>query len=127
MAAIINLPPALVTASTRSRYDDPHRGVALRSENALSPVDIVWHVLNLLAPALGVAALAALLARLLMRRSFATIGWARLLGWPAAAALVATMAGLAVYGRDGRIETYVALVLAVALGLAAAAWRGRTA
>ena len=96
------------------------------SENALAPVDIVWHVLNLLAPALGVAALAALLARLLMRRSFATIGWARLLGWPTSAALVASIAGLAMYGRDGRIETYVALVLAVALGLAAAAWRGRT-
>ncbi len=90
-------------------------------------VDIVWHLLDFVAPAFGVAALAALFAKTLMRRGFGGIGWARLLAWPAAAGLVASVAGLALYGRDGRIETYAALVLAAALGLAAAGWRGRAA
>ena len=93
----------------------------------MAPSDFVWHILGFLAPAFGVAALGALLAKALMRRTFAPVGWARLLAWPAAAGLVASIAGLAVFARDGRIETYAGLVLAVALGLAVAARAGRTA
>ncbi|MEO6410032.1 MAG: hypothetical protein ABIO45_14940 [Burkholderiaceae bacterium] len=98
-----------------------------RNENALALVDIVLHLLNFLAPACGVAALGALLAKTLMRGTFAGIGWTRVLAWAATAGLVASIAGLAIFGRDGRIETYAALVLLVALGLAAAARRGDSA
>ena len=90
----------------------------------MSPVDFVWHVLAFLAPAFGVAALAALLAKVLLRRTFAPVGWLRLLAWPTAAGLVVSIAGLAFFARDGRIETYAGLVVAVALGLAAAARTG---
>ena len=96
-------------------------------KHVLAPSDFVWHVLGFLAPAFGVAALGALLAKVLMRRTFAPVGWTRLLAWPAAAGLVASIAGLALFARDGRIEAHAGLVLAVALGLAAAARIGRSA
>ena len=96
-----------------------------RCETAVGPVDAVWHFLNFFAPALGVAVIGALLAKVLLRQTFAGVGWPRLLAWAAGAGIAASIGGLAVFARDGRIETYAAMVLAVAFGLAAAAWRAR--
>ena len=87
----------------------------------MGPLDALWHLLNLFVPAVATALLAAAGAKLLWRRDLASVPWQRL-AWPAAlAASTVTVAGLVVFGRDGRMATYGAMVLATALTLW---WRG---
>jgi hypothetical protein len=80
-------------------------------------LQIVWHVGNLLLPALALGALAAALAKGLWRRELATVTWARLAGPASAACALTTLAGLLASGRDGRMATYAAMVLACAITL----------
>lgn len=84
-------------------------------------LDALWHLLNFFAPALGLAAIATVLSKLLWWRQLRGVAWARLLGWSAAAATAALLGGLLVLGADGRVATYAAMVLATALALA---WAG---
>jgi hypothetical protein len=83
----------------------------------MSPLDAFWHVVNFLAPALGVAALAAALAKLLWRRELAARPWLRLAGVGAAAGSAALVLGLLLLGQDGRMFSYAGLVLASAVAL----------
>lgn len=83
----------------------------------MGPLDGLWHLLNFGAPALGVALIAASLAKLAWRRELAPVAWHRLVLWAAAAGLVTLVAGLLVLGRDGKMATYGALVAASALAL----------
>ena len=83
----------------------------------MGPLDGLWHLLNFVAPALGVALVAASLAKLAWRRDLAAVPWHRLVAWAAAAGLAALVAGLLVFGRDGKMATYGALVAACALAL----------
>jgi hypothetical protein len=83
----------------------------------MSPLDVLWHVLNFIAPAVGVALLAASLAKLSWRNELAAVPWRRLVLWAGAAGVLTLIAGLAVFGRDGRMATYAALVLTSALVL----------
>ena len=83
----------------------------------MSPLDGLWHLLNFLAPAVGVALISASLAKLLWRRELAAVSWRRLAGWSMVAGLLALLAGLLVFGRDGRIASYGALIAASALAL----------
>ncbi len=83
----------------------------------MSFVDAFLHLFNLQLPALALAALSALLAKGLWRRELAGVPWARLAGWAALAGMLVTLAGLVLTGRDGRMATYGALVLAEALAL----------
>ena len=83
----------------------------------MGPIDALWHALNFLAPALGVAVLAAALAKLLWRHELAAVRWHRLVLWGALAGVAALIGGLVAFGRDGRMATYGALVGAVALAL----------
>ena len=73
------------------------------------------------------ARLAGLAARLVWRRRLAGAAWSRVLGWPIGAAVGAQLAGLVVFGQDGRTATYAAVVVAVAasLGWTMRARRGR--
>ncbi len=80
----------------------------------MSPLDALWHVLNFLFPALGVAVLASGAAKLFWRRELAGVGWRRLILWTAAAGAAALVGGLVVFGRDGKMASYAALVLASA-------------
>ena len=80
-------------------------------------LDVVWHLLNFVAPAIGVALFAASLAKLAWRRELAAVSWRRLVLWSALAGLVALVAGLVLFGRDGKMITYAALVVASALAL----------
>jgi hypothetical protein len=80
-------------------------------------LDALGHLFNLFLPALGVAALAAGLAKLLWRQALAAVRWTRLAGSGSLAGMAALAGGLLLTGRDGRMATYVALVLAVAVGL----------
>ena len=83
----------------------------------MGPLDALWHVLNLLAPALGLGLIAAGLSKLLWRRALAAVPWRRLTAWACAAALLALVAGLVLSGHDGRMATYAAMVLASAVAL----------
>ncbi len=83
----------------------------------MGPLDALWHLFNFVAPALGVALLAASLAKLSWRRQLAAVPWHRLVLWAAAAGVAALIAGLMVFGRDGKMATYAALVIACALAL----------
>ena len=87
----------------------------------MGPLDVLWHLLNFVAPALGVAALTTALAKLLWRRQLRAASWRALLRASALAALAAWVAGLVVFGRDGRMASYGLLVLGTALVLW---WKG---
>jgi hypothetical protein len=83
----------------------------------MGPLDAVWHTLNFFAPALGMAVFAASAAKLLWRHELATVRWHRLALWGALAGMAALIGGLAVFGRDGKMATYGALVVATAVAL----------
>lgn len=80
-------------------------------------LDAVWHLLNFVAPAIGVALFAASLAKVAWRRELAAVSWRRMVLWAALAGVVVLVAGLVVFGRDGKMATYAALVVASALAL----------
>ena len=83
----------------------------------MDPTDAFWHLLNLFLPAAGLGALAAAATKLLWRPETRGLAWWRLAVPTAVAAAVVTVAGLLVYGQDGRMATYGAMVLAAALTL----------
>jgi hypothetical protein len=85
-------------------------------------LDGLWHLLNFFAPAFGVGGFAALLTKMLWRRDLKGVAWARLAAWAIAGAGAALIAGLVVMGRDGKMMTYGAMVLACALALWCAGW-----
>jgi hypothetical protein len=87
----------------------------------MGPVDGLWHVLNLFAPAIGVGALAASLTKLLWRADLRAVSWRRLAAWACTCAAAVQVGGLVVFGRDGKMATYAVMVMACALGLW---WRG---
>ena len=81
----------------------------------MDALGLLWHLANFVAPAPAVAALSALLCKLVWRRSLARASWFTLAWQGAAAGLVVLVAGLVLTGHDGRIATYAALVVACAL------------
>lgn len=91
----------------------------------MSPLELARHIVAFLAPALAVAALVALGARLVLPPAARPrSAWlAFVLNFAAGGATLA--AGLWFFGHDGKMATYAALVLAVASmqWLAGRAWR----
>ncbi|MBI5721774.1 MAG: hypothetical protein HZC37_29220 [Burkholderiales bacterium] len=87
----------------------------------MDPLEFLNHLANLFVPALALGAVAAALAKLAWRADLAAQRWWRLAGLAAAANAVVTLAGLALTGRDGRMATYAAMVLATTVTLW---WRG---
>jgi hypothetical protein len=83
----------------------------------MGPIDALIHLSNLFMPALGVGALSAALAKLLWWRALQRVRWWRLALWASVACAVATIVGLVVFGRDGKMATYGAMVLAASLAL----------
>lgn len=83
----------------------------------MGPVDAFWHVLNFFAPAFGLGLIAAGLAKLCWRRELAGVRWRRLAAWGVAASAAALVGGLLLWGRDGRMSTYAAMVVGCALAL----------
>ena len=88
----------------------------------MGPLDLLWHLLNFFAPAVGMALIAPSLAKLLWRRELAGVGWLRLSAGVAAVCAAVLVAGLMVFGHDGKMATYSAMVLACALTLAWLGW-----
>ena len=83
----------------------------------MGPLDALNHLLNLLLPALVLGVLSAGLSKLLWRSALKPVAWRRLAAWSCGSALLALLAGLVVSGRDGRMATYVAMVVASATAL----------
>ncbi len=84
------------------------------------------HLLNFVAPALVVGLLVAALAPLLTKKARSHHTWLTQGAINALAGLLALLAGLLVFGRDGKMATYAAMVLVCASSqwFAAKAWRG---
>jgi len=91
----------------------------------LGPIDAIWHLANFFAPALGVGLLASLIAKLLWRRELKGAPWLRLGAWASLCGASVLVAGLVVFGHDGKMATYAAIVLASALSqwVLARGWR----
>lgn len=83
----------------------------------MGPLDALWHLLNFLAPAVGVGLLSAALVKLLWRHALKSVTWRRLAAWACSGATVALIGGLVFFGRDGRMSTYLAMVLFTAISL----------
>ena len=80
----------------------------------MDPLTLANHLLNFVAPALAVAALTLLSSRLLMKKPpLVRTWWSQLaINFIVGAGVLA--AGLWFFGRDGKMATYAALVLACA-------------
>ncbi|MCC7151821.1 MAG: hypothetical protein IT501_07435 [Rubrivivax sp.] len=85
----------------------------------MGPIDLLWHLLDLFSMAMLLGVIAS--TGVWLRRSRGARDarlWRRLALAACGAAAAATLAGLALFGRDGRMATYLAMVLAVCLALA---------
>ncbi|HEV7577112.1 MAG TPA: hypothetical protein VGO85_13810 [Caldimonas sp.] len=90
----------------------------------MDAADAFWHLTNFFAPALFLGAFAAALTKAIWRRELGPGRGLRLWAWASGAAALASIAGLAIFGHDGRIATYAAMVVACAAALWWAGFRG---
>ena len=81
----------------------------------MDPIDAFWHLLNFFAPALGVGLLAPAFAKVLWRRDLTGVSWLRLSSWAVAGCAAVLIAGLVIFGHDGKIATYAAMTAVCAL------------
>lgn len=86
-------------------------------EPSVSAFDALNHLFNLVLPALVVGPLAAALAKLVWRNELRAVRWRRMASWATAAGVLCLLGGLVVFGRDGVMATYGAMILASALAL----------
>jgi hypothetical protein len=84
------------------------------------------HLFNFLLPALWVGSLLAVLAPLLLKKARPNHSWLTQASINTGVSLLVLVAGLLFFGRDGKMLSYTAMVLACASSqwLAAKAWRG---
>ena len=80
-----------------------------------------WHVLNFFAPALGISFWASMLAKLVWFKTLRGVPWRPLFLWACSGCTAVLVAGLVIFGNDGKVATYGAMVLACAACLW---WRG---
>jgi hypothetical protein len=92
----------------------------------MSLLGLLDHLLNFIAPALVVGLLVAALAPLLMKKARSHHTWLKQGAINSVAGLLALLAGLLFFGRDGKMATYAAMlaVCASSQWFAAKAWRG---
>jgi len=83
----------------------------------VDPLDGTWHILNFLAPGIGIGLFAAAITRLLWYAELRGTSWLRLWMWGSIPAVLMCAAGLVVFGRDGKMATYGAMVAACAGGV----------
>jgi small basic protein len=80
----------------------------------MGPLDLAFHLLSFVMPALALAVLVALAARVLPARAARRRAWWVPVAVNAVVGCAVLAAGLWYFGRDGKMATYAALVLAVA-------------
>ena len=92
----------------------------------MNALHLLPHLPALLAPALAVALLVALGARLILPRGAQRPGWWASVAINFAVGAIVLGAGLWWFGRDGKMATYAALVVSIASvqWLAGRGWRG---
>lgn len=92
-----------------------HRGqIYLHWVPTMSLLGLLDHLLNFVAPALVVGLLVAALAPRIVKQARPQRTWLAQGGINAAACLLALLLGLVVFGRDGKVASYAAMVLACA-------------
>jgi len=91
----------------------------------MGPLAFLLHLLSFVAPALAVGVLVALAARVVAPRSARPGRWWLPFVLDCTVGVAVLVAGLWYFGRDGKMATYAALVVAVATceWLARRAWR----
>lgn len=89
----------------------------------VSAFDALNHLFNFVLPALVVGPLGAALAKAVWRSELRAVRWRRLALWATAAGVLTVFGGLVVFGRDGMMQTYGAMVVASALALLWAGFR----
>lgn len=83
----------------------------------MSAFDALNHLIGLVLPALVVGPLAAALTKAVWHSELRIVRWWRLALWATAASAFSLFGGLVVFGRDGMMATYGAMVVASALAL----------
>jgi hypothetical protein len=91
----------------------------------VSPIEFARHLLSFLAPALVVAVLVAFAARIVLPPAARPRSLALAVGINALAGVLVLAGGLWFFGRDGKMATYAALMVAEATAqwLGGRAWR----
>lgn len=91
----------------------------------MGPLDLLLHLLNFIAPALFMGLALAVLARFVLRNKSAKLSLPAQIAINSIAGVAVLVAGLWYFGRDGKMATYAALVVACALSqwLAGRHWR----
>ncbi len=87
----------------------------------MGPLDALNHLANLFVVPVALGLVSAALAKLLWRKELASVPWRRLAGPACAVCALVVVAGLLVFGRDGKMATYGVMVAACAVTLW---WRG---
>jgi hypothetical protein len=87
----------------------------IRVGAAMDALQQVWHWVNLLLSPAALAFIHVAICKLLWRRELAAVGMGQLTAWCTLAALVAGLAGFAWTGHDGAMQTYGAIVAALAV------------
>jgi hypothetical protein len=92
----------------------------------MGPLDLFLHLLSFAAPAVVVALVVALAARVVMPRQSAALSWWGQTAINSIVGVLVLAAGLWHFGVDGKMATYAALVAAVATcqWVCSRAWRG---
>jgi hypothetical protein len=92
----------------------------------MSLLGLLIHLFNFVLPALAVGSLLAALVPLLMKKLRPHHSWLTQTAINFASGLLVLLAGLVVFGRDGKMATYAAMMLACASSqwFAGKAWRG---
>jgi hypothetical protein len=86
--------------------------MALSQSHAMTFVQLLFHLLNFVLPALAMAVLMPLAGHWVM--GAAAQAWPRRMAWHGALGVGVLVAGLWMQGHDGRMATYLALVLCAA-------------
>ena len=81
----------------------------------MNPLDAFWHFANFFAPAWFVAALLALLSKLLWRQALRGMTWRRLALWGGIGGSLGLLVALVLLGRDGKMLGYGLMLVGVAL------------
>ncbi len=92
----------------------------------MSLIGLLDHLLNFIAPAVVVGLLVAALAPRLTRKARSNHSWLAQSAINSVACALVLLGGLVIFGHDGKMATYAAMVLACASSqwFAAKAWRG---
>jgi uncharacterized membrane protein len=92
----------------------------------MSLLGLLDHLLNFVAPALVVGLLVAAIAPMLMKKARPNHSWLTQSAMNSVACGLVLLGGLVVFGHDGKMLTYAAMVLTCAScqWIAAKAWRG---